>query len=117
MALNQDEFVRLSRISESISRSDPELERTLAAPMRRCSIWTVLFYVTLSVLAFVTPAVVAISDTTPPSNSIAKSASHGDERTTADLAPQIRDQVDGHSAGRPATVMGLPVNYGAGETP
>ncbi|GAA1236601.1 DUF3040 domain-containing protein [Pseudonocardia alaniniphila] len=111
MTLNQDEFVRLTRISKSLRRSDPELARKLAAPMRRCSIWTVLCYLTLSVLAFVTPAVVAISDTTSPGSSIAKGALHGDETTAADFRPQVRDQTDGHSAGRHTMVMGIPINY------
>ena len=117
MSLDHSEFVQLSRIAESLSRSDPELARKFAAPMRRRSYWTVLCYMTLSVFAFVAPAVVAISDTTSPSSSIAHSALHRDDRTAADLRPQVRDQVDGHSAGRHALVMGLPVNYGAAETP
>ncbi|WP_433299663.1 DUF3040 domain-containing protein [Pseudonocardia sp. CA-142604] len=116
MSLDHSEFVRLSRIAESLSRSDPELARKRAAPMRRSSLWTVLCYLVLSMFGFVALAVVAIGDTTSLGNSIEKSALHGNERTAADLRPQVHDQVDEHSSGHRALLMGLPVNYGAADT-
>jgi hypothetical protein len=84
--------------------------------MRRRSLWTVLCYVVLSIFAFVALVVVAIGDTTSPSGSIEKSASHRNERMAADLRLQVHDQ-DGHPAGHHALLMGLPVNHGAAETP
>jgi hypothetical protein len=117
MALDHNEFIQLTRIAESLRRSDPELARELAAPMRRRSLWTVLCYMTLSVFAFVALAGVAIGETTTPSSTIAKSPLHRDERTAGDLRPQVRAQVDGPAAGHHAPLMRSPVNYGAAETP
>jgi hypothetical protein len=78
MALDHNDFLRLSRIAESLRRSDPALARKLAAPMGRRPLWTVILYMALSVFALPTLADLAVGDATTPS-SIAKSASAGRE--------------------------------------
>ncbi|MEN3270819.1 MAG: hypothetical protein V7646_7713 [Pseudonocardia sp.] len=117
MPLDHNDFLQLSRIAESLRRSDPELARKLAAPMRRRSLSTVLCYVTLSVLALLTLAGLAIGDTTGPSSTIAKTALHRDETTAADPRPRGRSLVDGQTAGRHAPPMLSPADYGASGTP
>ncbi|NMH77724.1 DUF3040 domain-containing protein [Pseudonocardia xinjiangensis] len=48
MSLDHHDFLQLSRIAESVRRSDPELARTLAAPMGpQRSSWQIIAYVTL----------------------------------------------------------------------
>jgi hypothetical protein len=113
MAIDHNDFLRLSRIAESLRRSDPELARMLAAPMHRRSLWTVLSLMTLSVFALLTLAGLAMGDTTMPSSTIAKSASHRDERTATDPRPQVLGRVDGQTSGRDARPMLSPANYGA----
>ena len=117
MALDHNDFLRLSRIAESLRRSDPELARKLAAPMRRRSLWTVLSYLTLSVFAVLTLAGMAIGDTTAPSSTIAKSALHVDETAAADPRQQVRGRVDGQAPGRHAPPMPSPTGAGAAGTP
>lgn len=52
MTLNHDEFLRLSKISESLRRSDPEMARAFARPIgRRRPLWAITSYVTLAVCA------------------------------------------------------------------
>jgi hypothetical protein len=117
MALDHNDFLQLSRIAESLRRSDPELARTLAAPMRRRSPWTVLSLLTLSVFALLTLAGLAIGDTSSPSSTIAKSALHRDETTAADPRARVRGRVDGQTPGRHAPPMLSPADYGASGTP
>jgi len=114
MALDHNEFLRLSKIAESLRRSDPELARKLAAPVRRRSFWSVLCYMTLSVFALVALTTVAIGDTTTPST-VAKNASHRGERVAA--GAQVRAQVDWKPTARHAPPMRSPVNYGGAEAP
>jgi hypothetical protein len=111
MALDHNEFLRLSRIAESLSRSDPGLARKLAGPTCRASLWTVLCYTTLAVFALLTLASVAICDTTAPSRTIVNSPSHRDG-SAADTRPQVHAQVDGQVAGPHARPMRSPVDYG-----
>jgi Protein of unknown function (DUF3040) len=112
MALDHDEFLRLSQIAESLRRSDPQLARKLAAPVRRRSLWTVLCYITLSVFALVALTGVAVGDSTRPSSAIAKSALHRGERSAASRA-RVRTQIDWQPAGRHAPPTRFPANYGA----
>ena len=113
MALDHNEFLRLSKIADSLRRSDPELARKLAGPVRRRSIRSVLCYMTLSVFALVALATVAIGDTTTPST-VAKNASH--KGAEADSPARVRTQVDWQPTVRHAPPMRSPVDYGA-ETP
>lgn len=115
MALDHNEFIRLSKIADSLRRSDPELAHKLAAPLRRGSFRCVLCYLTLSVFAVVTLTTVAIGDTTAPST-IVKNAVHSGERTAGDSRVRFRNQADRQPAGRHASLMRAPVDYGA-ETP
>jgi hypothetical protein len=110
MALDHNEFLRLSKIAESLRRSDPELARKLAAPVHRRSLWRVLCYMTVSVFALVAVATVAIGDSTTPST-VAKNASHRGERAVADS--RARTRVDWQPAGRHVSPMRSPVDYGA----
>jgi hypothetical protein len=65
MTLDYNDLLRLSRIAESLRRSDPELARQLAAPMdRRRPPWKTRSYVILSVCALLSFAGLAIIDTT-----------------------------------------------------
>jgi hypothetical protein len=117
MALDHNDFLQLSRIAESLRRSDPELARKLAAPMRRRSLWTALSLLTLSVFALLTVAGLAIGDTTSPSSTIAKSAFQQAERTAVDPRARVRGQVDGQAARSDAPPMRAPADYGATGTP
>jgi hypothetical protein len=112
MALDYNEFLRLSQIAESLRRSDPELARKLAAPVRRRSLWNVLCYLTLSAFALVALTSVANGDTTRPSSTITKSALHRGERA-ADSRARVHTRIDWQPAGRPAPAMRLPADYGA----
>jgi hypothetical protein len=48
MSLDHNDFLQLSRIAESVRRSDPELARRLAAPMGpQRSPWRLISHVTL----------------------------------------------------------------------
>jgi Protein of unknown function (DUF3040) len=115
MALDHSEFLQLSKIAESLRRSDPELARKLAGPMRRRSIWSVLGYMALSVLALLAVMGAAIGGLTTPSTVVNK-GTHSGERATADSRAQDRTQVDWKPAARHAPPMRTPVDYGA-ETP
>lgn len=65
MTLDHNDFLRLSRISESLRRSDPELARKLAAPMaRHPSQWIIMSYATLSVCAPLVLVGLLINDAT-----------------------------------------------------
>jgi hypothetical protein len=110
MALDHNEFLRLSKIADSLRRSDPELARKLAGPVRRRSLWRVLCYMTLSVFALVALTTVAIGDITTPS-SVAKNASHRAE--VADSRARVRTQVDRQPTARLTSPMRSPVDYGA----
>jgi hypothetical protein len=65
VSLDHHDFLQLSRIAESVRRSDPELARKLAAPMgpprtpRK-----IISYVTLSVSVILLTAGLAIGDAT-----------------------------------------------------
>ena len=106
MALDHSEFIQLSKIADSLRRSDPELASKLAAPLRRRSLRSVLCYLTLSVFALVTLTIGAIGDTTTPST-IAKNAVHSGERTSGDSGARVRTQVDRQPAGRGDLGRGL----------
>jgi Protein of unknown function (DUF3040) len=65
VSLDHHDFLQLSRIAESVRRSDPELARKLAAPMGRPrSPWKIISYVTLSVSVILLAAGLAIGDAT-----------------------------------------------------
>ena len=113
MALDHNEFLRLSKIADSLRRSDPELARKLAGPVRYRSVWRVLCYMTLSVFALAALTTVGIGDITTPS-SVARNAS--DRAVVADTRARVRTQVDRQPTVRLAPPMRSPVDYGA-ETP
>src|SRR4051812_48346295 len=112
MALDHNEFLRLSKIADSLRRSDPELARKLAGPVRRRSFWSVLCYMTLSVFALVALTTVAIGETTTPS-AVAKNTSHRGERAAAESRAQVRSEVDWKATVRDEPPMRSPVDYGA----
>jgi hypothetical protein len=116
MALDHNEFLRLSKIADSLRESDPELARALGAPLRRRSLWSVLCCLTMAVFALVALASMAIGDSTMPTSTIAKNALHRGERAAADSRARLRTQHDWQPAGRRAPLMRSPANYGA-ETP
>lgn len=116
MALDHNEFLRLSKIADSLRRSDPELARKLAAPVRRRSVRNVLCYLTLSVFALVTLTTVAIGGTTMPST-VAKNMSHTGERSAAESRAQVRSEVDWKPTVRHGPPMRSPVDYGGAEAP
>jgi Protein of unknown function (DUF3040) len=106
MALDHDEFLRLSKIADSLRRSDPELARKLAGPVRPRSYRSVLCYLALSVFALVALTTAAMGDATTPST-VAKNASHTGERTA------VRNGVDWKPTVRHAPPMRSPVDFGA----
>jgi hypothetical protein len=116
MALDHNEFLRLSGIAESLRRSDPELARTLALPMRRRSPWTVLRCVALSVLALAA-LTLGIGDTTTPSSTIANSPLHQDESASTGMRSQLHVQEHGLLAGRQGSMTLFPENYGGPAAP
>jgi hypothetical protein len=66
MTLEMNDLLKLSRIAESISRSDPELARTLASPLgRRRFPWMIAAHVTLAVCALLALAGLVVGDATP----------------------------------------------------
>jgi Protein of unknown function (DUF3040) len=109
MALDHNEFLRLSKIADSLTRSDPELARKLAGPVRRRSFESVLCYVALSVFALVALTTVAIGGTTTPST-VAK-------RTATESRAQVRSEADWKPTVRHAPPMRSPVDYGGVEAP
>ncbi|HEY4419656.1 MAG TPA: DUF3040 domain-containing protein [Pseudonocardia sp.] len=113
MALDHNEFLRLSKIADSLRKSDPDLARKLAGPVRRRSIRSVLCYLTLSVFALVA-LTMAIGDTTTPST-VAKNT-HVGERAAAESRAQVRSEVGWKPTVRHGPPMRSPVDYGA-ETP
>jgi hypothetical protein len=116
MALDHNEFLRLSMIADSLRRSDPELARKLAAPVRRRSVCNVLCYLALSVFALVALTTVAIGGTTTPST-VAKNTSHGGQRAAVESQAQVRSEVDWKPTVRHGPPMRSPVDYGGAEAP
>ncbi|GAA3056603.1 hypothetical protein GCM10010464_21680 [Pseudonocardia yunnanensis] len=112
MALDHDEFLRLSKIADSLRRSDPELARKLAGPVRPRSYRSVLCYLALSVFALVALTTAAMGDATTPST-VAKNASHTAERTAVESRAQVRNEVDWKPTVRHAPPMRSPVDFGA----
>lgn len=98
MALDPSESQRLSGIADSLRRSDPELARELAAPMRRASLWAVVGYLALAGFALVTLVGVAIGDTTAPSSVV-------HQNQAAHSRPLVHAQVDGQAAVNHASPM------------
>jgi hypothetical protein len=67
MSLDHHDFLQLSRIAESVRRSDPELARRLAAPMGpQRSPWKIISYVTLFASVILLVAGLAFGDAIPP---------------------------------------------------
>jgi hypothetical protein len=116
MALDHDEFLRLSRIADSLRRSDPELARKLAGPVRRRSYRSVLCYLALSVFALVALTTAAIGGSTTPST-VARQATHTGERVATESRAQVRTEAAWKFTVRHAPPMRSPVDYGGAEAP
>jgi hypothetical protein len=116
MALDHNEFLRLSKIADSLTRSDPELARKLGGPLRRRSLRSVLCYLVLSVFALLALTTLAIGGTTTPST-VARDTSHSGESATAESRAQVGSVVDRNSPARHEPPMRSPVDYGGAEAP
>jgi hypothetical protein len=66
MTLEMNDLLKLSRIAESMSRSDPELARALASPLgRRRFPWVIATHVTLAVCTLLALAGLLVGNATP----------------------------------------------------